>query len=223
LRAPQQGFAVPGPEVEVARMKASKAVRSVAVAFIAATTVAGTAQTADAAPANNLTANLAALWTTVLQTPKDQNSFGTGGQKFACWDLGGNVVAPLAPPPGAESCTVKPGTKIFVAWTGECSTFEVTAPPCDDPDLAKGARASIPTPTVTSVTVDDRTVSLTEVTTSVQPITLPANNLFGAAAGSRGQFVADGWVTLLNPLTPGRHTIIAGTVQTTIVVQPGLN
>src|SRR4051812_16695194 len=187
-------------------MKASKAVRSVAVAFITATTVAGTAQTADAAPANNLTADLAALWTTVLQTPSDQNSFGTGGQDFACWDLGGNVVAPLAPPPGAESCTVKPGTRIFVAFTGECSTFEVTFPPCE-PDLAKGARASTPTPTVTSVTVDGRPVSLTEVLTSVQPITLPANNVFvDPPAGSRGQFVAYGWVTLLNPLTPGEHT-----------------
>jgi hypothetical protein len=200
-------------------MKASKAVRSVAVAFIAAATVAGTAQTADAAPANNLTADLAALWTTVLQTPSDQNSFGTGGQKFACWDLGRNVVAPLHPS-GAKSCTVKPGTRIFVAFTGECSTFEVEAPPCE-PDLAKGARAS--TATVTSVTVDGRPVSLTEVLTSVQPITLPANNLFGAPAGSRGQFVADGWVTLLNPLTPGKHTIIAGATNTTIVVQPGLN
>jgi hypothetical protein len=79
-------------------------------------------------------------------------------------------------------------------------------------------------PIPTSVTIDDRTVSLTEVTTSVQPITLPTNNVFGAPAGSRGQFVADGWVTLLNPLTPGRHTINAnGSPITTIVVQPGLN
>jgi len=77
---------------------------------------------------------------------------------------------------------------------------------------------------VTSVAVDGQPVSLTEVLTSVQPITLPANNVFvNPPAGSRGQFVAYGWVTLLNPLTPGEHTIIAGTTHTTIVVQPGLN
>jgi hypothetical protein len=208
-------------------MKASKAVRSVALAFIAAATVAGTAQAADAAPANNLTADLAALWTTVLQTPSDKNSFGTGGQKFACWDLGRNVVAPLAPDPtGAESCTVKPGTRIFVAFTGECSTFEMEDQnsTCGKAsDLAEGARESLPTPIATSVTIDDRTVSLGEVTTSIQPITLPANNVLSAPAGSRGQFVADGWVTLLSPLTPGTHTIIAGMTHTTIVVQPGLN
>jgi hypothetical protein len=128
-------------------MEASKAVRSVAVAFIAATTVAGTAQTADAAPANNLTADLAALWTTVLQTPSDQNSFGAGGQDFACWNLGGNVVAPLAPAPGA-TCTVKPSTQIFVAWTGECSTFEMKNRPCKGRDLAEGARESLPDPDV---------------------------------------------------------------------------
>ena len=67
--------------------------------------------------------DLGKLWTTVLQTPSDRNSFGTGGPAFACWDLGGTV-APFAPA-GVDSCTVKPGTKIYVvASTAECSTFE---------------------------------------------------------------------------------------------------
>ncbi len=81
------------------------------------------APTAGAVPAKKLDNNLAALWTTILQTPTAQNPFGTGGSAFACFDLGGTV-APFAPD-GVKSCTVKPGTKIFVAATSvECSTFE---------------------------------------------------------------------------------------------------
>ena len=51
---------------------------------------------ASATAAKKLDSNLAALWTTVLETPSAQNSFGTGGSAFACWDLGGTV-APLGP------------------------------------------------------------------------------------------------------------------------------
>ena len=81
------------------------------------------APTAGAVPAKKLDNNLAALWTTILETPSAQNPFGTGGAAFACFDLGGTV-APFGPG-GVESCTVKPGTKIFVAASSvECSTFE---------------------------------------------------------------------------------------------------
>jgi hypothetical protein len=55
--------------------------------------------------------------------PVGRNSFGTGGPAFACWDLGGTV--PPFAPAGVDSCTVKSGTKIYVAAsTAECSTFE---------------------------------------------------------------------------------------------------
>ena len=49
------------------------------------------APTAGAVPAKKLDNNLAALWTTILETPSAQNSFGSGGAAFACWDLGGTV------------------------------------------------------------------------------------------------------------------------------------
>ena len=81
------------------------------------------AATASAVPANKLDDNLGALWTTALETPSAENPFGTGGSDFACFNLGGTV-APFGPG-GVESCTVKPGTKIFVAASSfECSTFE---------------------------------------------------------------------------------------------------
>lgn len=200
-------------------MNVRKVIRSAAVALIAAATFAGATQSANAAPPDKLADVLAELWTTVLQTPSAENPFGTGDPEDACWGLGANIVAPLGPT-GVESCTVKPGTRIFVAGsTVECSTFEGTS----EADLVECARESdaLEAPTVI---LDGQPVSLTEVATDVTPVTLPADNLFGLPAGTEGQFAAHGWVALLHPLTPGTHTIEitnGTTITTTIVVEPG--
>ena len=77
-----------------------------------------------------------------------------------------------------------------------------------------------------SVTVDGKPVPVTEVETPLLNIVLPADNIFGLdASGTKGQSVAHGWVTLLDPLTPGTHTIASSstpmtrdTITTTIVV-----
>ena len=203
-------------------MNVRKVIRSAAVTLIAAATFAGTTQSANAVPPDKLADVLAELWTTVLQTPSDENPFGTGDPEDACWDLGANIVAPLGPSPeGVESCTVKPGTRIFVAGsTFECSTFEGTS----EADLVECARES-DAPEAPTVTLDGQPVSLTEVATDVTPVTLPADNLFGLPAGTEGQFAAHGWVALLHPLTPGTHTIEitnGSTITTEIVVEPGL-
>jgi hypothetical protein len=79
---------------------------------------------ASATASGKLNSNLAALWTAVLETPSAQNSFGTGGAAFACWDLDHSTVSPFAPT-SVASCEVKPGTKIFVVGSSvECSSFE---------------------------------------------------------------------------------------------------
>jgi hypothetical protein len=158
------------------------------------------APTAGAVPAKKLDNNLAALWTTVLQTPSAQNPFGTGGAAFACFDLGGTV-APFGPN-GVESCTVKPGTKIFVAAASlECSTFEKNGTTEEElRDCAVKGDQVVPT-----VTVDDKSVPVTEVETPLLHIVLPADNILGVPAG-QGLSVAHGWVTLLHPLTPGLLT-----------------
>ena len=196
-----------------------KVIRSAAVILIAAATFAGATQTANAVPPSKLTDHLAELWTAVLETPSDENPFGTGGADDACWDLGANIVAPFGPV-GVESCTVKPGTRIFVAASSvECSTFEGT----NEADLVQCAiDSATDEPTVT---LDGQPVSLTEVITDVTPATLPADNLFNLQAGTEGQFAAQGWVALLHPLTPGTHTIEitnGTTITTTIIVEPGL-
>jgi hypothetical protein len=74
-----------------------------------------------------------------------------------------------------------------------------------------------------TLTVDGRSVTLSEAQTPMLNLVLPADNIFGLPAGTAGQSVGHGWVTLLNPLTPGTHTIvIGGTITTQIVVTPGL-
>jgi hypothetical protein len=205
-------------------MSVRKGIRSAAIALIAAATFAAATQTANAVPPRMLADALAELWTAVLQTPSDENPFNPDApDPITCWDLGANIVAPFGPSPGGvASCTVKPGTRIFVAGSSvECSTFEGTSV-ADLVNCARAADTVEPT-----VTLDGQPVLLTEVTTDVTSATLPAGNLFDLPAGTEGQFAAHGWVALLHPLTPGTHTIVitkrgSPTITTTIVVEPGL-
>ena len=195
--------------------------RLIRILLIAAVALSAAAPSAGATPTIKLDAQLGALWTAVLQTPGAQNSFGTGGEAFGCWSLDGTV-APFGPT-GVSSCTVKPGTRIFVAANSvECSTFEGNG--TADAELRTCARQG-DLQSAPPVTVDGRTVQVNEAESALLEIVLPADNLFGLPAGTQGLSVAHGWVALLNPLTPGSHQIVitigSGTITTTIVVIPG--
>src|SRR6185437_12253396 len=156
----------------------------------------------------------------VLETPSAQNSFGSGGAAFACWNLGGTV-APFGPS-GVPSCTVKPGTKILVvASSNECSTFEEPNLTTEAELRACAEQADVQT--APSVTVDGHSVPVKEVETRLMNIVLPADNLFGLPAGTTGLSVGHGWVVHLTPLTPGTHTIVgsgSATFTTAIIVKP---
>jgi hypothetical protein len=192
-----------------------------AVLLLAAVALSLVAPAANAVPTKKLDDNLAAMWTTVLQTPSPQNPFFTGG---GCYDIGGGTVAPFGLH-GATSCTVKPGTKIFVAANSvECSTFE--QPGFTEAQLRRCA-SDMDVKVAPSVTVDGRSLPVSEVETRLLNIVLPKDNILGAQAGP-GLSVAHGWVVLLHPLTPGTHTIVIdnlgqGTspITTTIIVKPG--
>ena len=189
------------------------------ILLLAAVTLCAAAPAASAVPAKKLDQKLGALWTTLLETPDAQNPFGTGGSAFACIDLGGTV-APFGPS-GVESCTVKPGTKIFVAASSfECSTFEGNG--TTDAELRDCAR-QIDVQVAPTVTVDGKSVAVAEVETRLLHIVLPADNLFGQPPGTNGLSVGHGWVTLLHPLTPGTHTIVIAigesATTTTIIVK----
>jgi hypothetical protein len=167
----------------------------------------------------------------VLETPSPQNPFGTGGRAFACWDLNGTA-APFGPN-GVKSCTVTPDTPIFVAAsTHECSSFP------DDHGIASDQVFGTTEPELRlcashydvnvapTVTVDGQSVPVTQVETRALSIILPASNIFGAPAGTQGLSVGHGWVTLLQPLTLGKHTIVINssafpTITTTIKVKQG--
>jgi hypothetical protein len=196
--------------------------RLVAILSLAAVTLGLTVPAVSAAPApTKIDADLTALWTKVLETPSAQNSFGSGGAAFACWNLGGGTVAPFGPS-GVPSCTVKPGTKILVvASSNECSTFEEPNLTTEAELRACAEQADVQT--APSVTVDGHSVPVKEVETRLMNIVLPADNLFGLPAGTTGLSVGHGWVTHLDPLTPGTHTIVgsgSATFTTAIIVKP---
>ena len=66
--------------------------RRLAVGLFAICAALAVAPAVSATPApRKLDANLTALWTTVLETPSAQNSFGSGGEAFGCWNLAGSV------------------------------------------------------------------------------------------------------------------------------------
>ena len=188
---------------------------------------------ASAVPNQKLGTTLGNVWETVLETPTPDNPFAGGNP---CLDLGG-VVAPFVPL-GTTSltCTVKPGTQVFItAETSECSTVE--APPffgSNEAELRACARAADAGFEVPTVTLDGTLVPVSEVETGLLTIDLPADNILGVPA-QQAFSVAHGWVALLHPLSPGTHQVsihIEGTDQfgnpidldntTTIVVQSGL-
>jgi len=194
--------------------------RLVAMLSLAAVTLGLAAPAASAAPAPvKIDADLTALWMKVLATPSAQNSFGTGGEAFGCWNLGGTV-APFGPN-GISSCTVKPGTKIFVVSASvECSTFEGNG--TTEAEL-RACAEQMDVHSAPPVTVDGQSVPVKEVETRLMNITLPADNIFGKPTGTTGLSVGHGWVAHLNPLTPGTHTIVGGSPSftTKIIVMSG--
>lgn len=195
------------------------------VLVCATVTLGVAAPAASAVPPKKLDADLGALWTKVLETPSAQNSFGTGGTAFGCFELDGTV-APFGPTE-VPSCTVKSGTKIFVAAASfECSTF-----PGDHPgfgttkkELRDCARAN-DVQSAPPVTLDGKSVRVTEGETQLLNIVLPEDNIFLLPDGPEGQSVGHGWVALLHPLTPGMHRITielpSKPITTKIIVKRG--
>jgi hypothetical protein len=191
--------------------------------LLAAVTLCLIAPSAGAHPTGPL---LGDLWTTVLQTPGAENPFVTGDA--VCLHLRGHMVAPFTPDgfPQDSTCTVKRGTKIFVAGsTFECSSFiagDHVGFGTTEAELRKCARQN-DAQVAPEVTVDGRSVTLTAVETRLLRIHLPSDNVFGVTgADRRGQSVAHGWVVVLKRLTRGTHTIVneidADTTNTTTLI-----
>ena len=172
--------------------------------LLAAVTFCLVAPSASAAP-TNLGKTLGNLWTTVLETPTPNNPLAGHPQ---CVVLGGKIVAPFGG--GSFSCTVKAGTRIFIAgWTTECSTFagDCGGPGSNEAQLRAAAEAEDAGITAT-VTINGQPVPLSEVETGLLTIHLPQDNIFGAKGADRnGLSVAHGFVYLTDSLTPGTYII----------------
>ena len=186
-------------------------------------------------PSNKLVSNLAELWTKVLETPASQNP--VVGNGTPCWDLGNRTVAPFF---GGDNftCTVKAGTKIFVAgYSAECSDISdadgvplddhpVGNPPYTEEQLRACAEGltDVRASNIT-VTLDGKSLRRTDVGTPLLNIVLPDGNIFDAPTKPTYHSVAHGnFVVLLGPLTPGTHTIFidhvpGGSATTTIIVE----
>ena len=133
------------------------------------------------------------------------------------------------------SCTATPDTKIFVVgYSWECSSFTGDHTSNAGDNFVYGTNAgqlrqcarNNDLQEAPTVTVDGKSVTQTAVETAPLNIVLPDDNIFGEPPGTQGLSVAHGWVTLLNPLTPGTHKIMISssafpTNTTTIVVTPG--
>jgi hypothetical protein len=181
--------------------------RLIAILTFIAAAFALVTPTANAAPA--LDSTLAALWTTVLETPSATNPFGSGGAKYDCINIGDNTVAPFGPTP-VDQCQVNSSTKIFVAAASfECSTFEGNG--TTEAELRACARSK-DVQAAPTVRLDGRPVAVLDVETPLLKITLPPDNIFNLPAGTTGLSVAHGWVVHVDPLTIGNHTIHVGNV-----------
>jgi hypothetical protein len=160
------------------------------------------APSASAAPTTDLGKTLGNLWTKVLETPTPDNPFGGGGPQ--CFVVGGKIVAPFGG--GSFTCTVKAVTRIFIAaWTTECSTFEGNG---TTEAALRACAVGMDAGITATVTINGEPVPLSSVQTGLLTIHLPQDNIFTLKGADRnGLSVADGFVYLTDPLTPGTYII----------------
>jgi hypothetical protein len=148
----------------------------------------------------------------LLEIPAADNPLAGAGE--SCFATGDGKVLILWTRPEAPTCTVKPGTPIFLfAYFNECSNTE--PPPFFGGETEAGQRqcalAGLPALDAIFVTVDgrppvniysDRYLAVSPQMTAQ----LPEDNILDVPAGET-TFVAAGWVGMIRPLPPGSHTI----------------
>jgi hypothetical protein len=147
-------------------------------------------------------------WEALLAFPADQNPFIGNGDP--CLMLKRHILAPAG---ASASCPVKPGTRVFLWYSTECSDVErgTVFFAVGEAAQAECARA-LDEATVQSLqlTIDGRTREIRkprfEVISRQRTVDLPANNILSGAA-ERATFVAHGWALLTRPLRPGQHVI----------------
>jgi hypothetical protein len=140
----------------------------------------------------------------------DPAVFGT------CISLGpqGNVIAPIASIEELEvSCTVKPGTPLYISFGSECS--DVEEPPFFGADAEAQRECALAFNeeffVAASLSVDGGEPVNTRaprfaVVSPQMTVDLPPDNILGVPPQT-ATFVAAGWAMMLRGLPPGEHTI----------------
>jgi hypothetical protein len=197
------------------------------------------ASSALATSKRQLAKDLNGMWAFVIQTPTPQNPFTSTNNR--CVHLAPQLLAPMqafAPPGVSSTCTVKPGTRVFISeLSAECSTAEPPPFHGDNPaELRACSRSVLLGPVadffVHRLTLDGANVPLTFVQAPPQRVTVPSDNILGVP-GQKALSDAAGWLAILHPMTPGTHHVVihfGGTFQgslleevnhITIIVKPG--
>jgi hypothetical protein len=151
---------------------------------------------------------LGQFWAVQLENPADAFLGG-------CFSLGkgGKVAVPAPDENFAASCTVKPGTPVYIAPGSECS--DVEEPPFFGADEAEQRECAIAFDreffTAATVSVDgaepiDFRKRRFEAVSPQVTVELAPDNFLGVPAQT-ATFVAHAWAFLVRGLTPGEHVI----------------
>jgi hypothetical protein len=147
-------------------------------------------------------------WATQLENPAD-------AFLGSCFFLGknGKIAVPAVDENFTASCTVKPGTPVYIAPGSECS--DVEEPPFFGEDEAAQRACAIAfdleffvriTVSVDGAPpIDVRTPRFADISPQMT-VELAPDNLLGVPAQT-ATFVAHGWAFLVRGLTPGTHVI----------------
>jgi hypothetical protein len=198
------------------------------------------APAASATSRRQLAKDLNGMWAFVIQTPTPQNPFTSTNNR--CVHLAPQLLAPMqafAPPGVSSTCTVKPGTRVFISeLSAECSTAEPPPFHGDNPAELRACSRSVLLGPVANffthrLTLDGANVPLTFVQAPPQPVAVPSDNILGVPGPQKALSDAAGWLAILHPMTPGTHHVVihfGGTFlgslleevnHITIIVKPG--
>jgi hypothetical protein len=164
-------------------------------------------------PKDSLKEHIQNYWKKIFETPNEQN---------LATDPDGSRHDVTTNPVYLASSTIGPVTRKLPDISGDKSFFAAVNPVgiCDrelDPgesenDLKKYAKDDEDTATSVSLTIDDKKYDLKDIkhrTGHVGPfdIMIPDKSLSGLEPPGQSKAVADGYYVIINPLSPGPHTI----------------
>jgi hypothetical protein len=147
-------------------------------------------------------------WAAQLENPPDAFA-------GACMPLGkhGKIAVPVPNSDLTASCTLKPGTPVYIFFGTECSNVE--DPPFFGADATAQRACALAFDeeffVAASITVDggepvDLLTPRFEVFSPQMTVDLPPDNILGVPAQT-ATFVAHGWAVIVRGLRPGEHTI----------------